>query len=82
VHDADNHCVETIDAVERKVVAHDKRPGVWRNLGAGRSKLRMVGQALASGDDPVEEAVRSGRIVQRHMQPDVIQVSAGARRKD
>jgi len=82
VHDADNHCFETIDAVEHNVIARDERPGVWCDLGACWAKLGMIGQALASGDDPVDEAVFSGRIVQRHVQPDVIEVSAGARRKD
>jgi hypothetical protein len=39
----------------------------------------MVSQTLAPGDDPVDETVRSSEIVQRHVQPDIIQVSAGAR---
>jgi hypothetical protein len=38
----------------------------------------MIGQALASADKPVDEAIRSGRVVQRDVQPDFIQVRAGA----
>ncbi len=82
MHDADNHGVETIDAVEQKVIAHDKRPCVWRDLGACWAKLGVTGQALASGDDPVDEAVRGCGVVQRHMQPDFIKVSLGPRRID
>jgi hypothetical protein len=80
VHHADNLCVGAIDTVEHKVVAHDQRPGVWRNLRPCLAKSRLVGQALASGDDPINEAVCGGRIVQRDMKPDIIKVKAGARR--
>jgi hypothetical protein len=81
VHDADNDCAETIDAVERKVVADDKHSNIRCYLGARWPKLRMVAQTLAPSDDPVDEAVGSGRAVQRDMQPDIIEVGAGARRK-
>ena len=42
----------------------------------------MTGQALASGDDPVDKAVCGGRVVQCDMQPDFIKVGLGARRID
>ncbi len=80
--DADDHGVETLDTIEQKIIADDERPGVWRDLGTRRSKLRITSQTLASGDDPVDEAVRSGRVVQSDVEPDVIKVGLGARRID
>jgi hypothetical protein len=82
VHYADNDRAGSIDAVQRKVFAYDKRPSVWRNLRARGPKLRMFGQTLAPGDNPIDETVGRCRIVQRDMQPNIIEVGAGALRND
>ncbi len=80
VHHANNLCAGAINSVEREVVAHDKCPGVWRNLGPCLAELRMVGQAVTSSDDPIDEAVGGGKIIQSHVKPNVIKVRSGARR--
>lgn len=79
VHDSNDLGGRTVDPVERQIVARNQHPGVRRDVRPRGSQFQMVGQALASGDDPVDEAIRGGGIVRRHMQPDLIQVGAGAR---
>ncbi len=82
MHNADNHGVEADYSVERKVFAHHNRASVRRYRQADGPELRIIRQALAFVDNTVDEAVCSGRISQRHMEPEVIKVRTGAGRED
>jgi hypothetical protein len=42
--------------------------------------MGMRGEFPASGDEPVDQPVGGGGVVQGHAQPNIVQVAAGARR--
>ena len=81
MHHTDNDGPKSVNAIEDEVIAHHKHPNVRRYLRSRWTKARMVGQIVATGDDPIDEAVSCGGTVQCDMQPNIIEVDAGARRK-
>ncbi len=80
VHNPNNLHLGAVQAIEHDIIVKDQHAGPGRNFRAGCAKIGVGRQILAPANEAINQPIGSGRIVQRHAQPDIIEVGSGTRR--